>query len=404
MEAVVVGDFQADDGDATDLAGFYIQEEDIHVDGSVDTSEGIFVFDLLNSATNVAPGDLVRVRGIATEFQDQTQIDVTNGAVVVCDSGQGGLVTPTTINFPLPNGQAGLEKYEGMLVTTNQAMTVVEYFNLDRFGVVDVATERLQQPTDEADPGAPAGSIADFNNARRIRLDDGSQTQNPFPVTLPDGQLDYGDAFGGGDTLDNIVGVLSWIRPYTGGTADAYAIQLTQLPTFTDSNPRPAAPAVGGELKAVGFNVLNYFTTFGSRGADNAAEFSKQRDKIIAALLELDADVVGLVEIENNFAAGSASAVADLVDGLNAVAGVGTYAYIDPGMNVGTDAITVAIIYKPGSVTPAGSLAILDSPAFVNPFGATLDRNRPALAQTFTDGNGEQFTVRCQPLQGQERL
>ena len=394
VEAVVVGDFQANDGDATDLAGFYIQEEDSQADGDPNTSEGLFVYDFLNSAVDVQPGDLVRVRGISTEFQDQTQIDVTNGAVVVCSSDQAGLVTPTPITFPLPNGQADLEALEGMLVTPAQPMTVIEYFNLDRFGVVDVATERLEQPTDAAEPGAAAAAIAEFNDARRIRLDDGSQTQNPFPVTLPDGQLDYSDAFGGGDTLDNIVGVLSWIRPFPGGTADSYAIQLTQLPTFTDSNPRPAAPNVGGDLNVVGFNVLNYFTTLGSRGADTPAEFAKQRDKIVAALLEMDADVVGLIEIENNFAAGSASAVADLVDGLNAAAGAGTYAYIDPGANVGTDEITVAIIYQPASVTPVGNLAILDTADFVNPFGAADARNRPALAQTFAqNGTGERFTV-----------
>ena len=48
------------------------------------------------------------------------------------------------------------------------------------------------------------------------------------------------------------------------------------------------------------FNVLNYFTTLGSRGADTAEEFTRQRTKIIAALAALDADVVGLIEIENN--------------------------------------------------------------------------------------------------------
>ncbi len=55
--------------------------------------------------------------------------------------------------------------------------------------------------------------------------------------------------------------------------------------------------------------------TMECRGADDATEFTRQRDKIIAALTEIDADVVGLLEIENNL---NDDAVIDLVNGLNA--------------------------------------------------------------------------------------
>ena len=77
------------------------------------------------------------------------------------------------------------------------------------------------------------------------------------------------------------------------------------------------------------------------RGADTVEEFTRQRDKIIAALSTINADVVGLLEIENNSAA-----IQDLVAGLNDLMGAGTYAYIDTG-SIGTDAIKVAMIYKP---------------------------------------------------------
>ena len=125
---------------------------------------------------------------------------------------------------------------------------------------------------------------------------------------------------------------------------------------------------MGGTLKVATFNVLNYFTTLdGSgpicgplsdqdcRGADNAGEFTRQRDKIITAITAIDADVVGLMEIEND--AGDV-AVADLVSGLNDAAGAGTYAYVATGP-VGPDAIRVALIYQPASVTPYGSHAVL---------------------------------------------
>ena len=119
-------------------------------------------------------------------------------------------------------------------------------------------------------------------------------------------------------------------------------------------------------------NVLNFFTTFtngntadgqtgqgctlgGSssagncRGANNITEFNRQRAKIVAALAAINADAVGLMEIQNN---GSVAAQ-NLVDGLNAVLGAGTYAVVpDPAAGTGTDAIKVAMIYKPARLTP----------------------------------------------------
>ena len=85
------------------------------------------------------------------------------------------------------------------------------------------------------------------------------------------------------------------------------------------------------------------------------------------------------MELENN----ATAAVKDLVDGLNVSAGAGTYAYIDTGV-IGTDAIRVALIYKPGSVTPAGAFMIDNDAIF----------DRPPLAQTFqVVTTGETFSV-----------
>ncbi|MEA3439872.1 MAG: hypothetical protein U9R58_06285 [Chloroflexota bacterium] len=67
---------------------------------------------------------------------------------------------------------------------------------------------------------------------------------------------------------------------------------------------------------------------------------------------------------------------------------------IDTG-TIGSDAIKVSLIYKPGSVSPVGSYAILDSsvdPTFID------TKNRPVLAQTFADNDGEKFTVAANHL------
>jgi hypothetical protein len=105
----------------------------------------------------------------------------------------------------------------------------------------------------------------------------------------------------------------------------------------------------------------------------------------------MDADVVGLIEIENDRPGPNPDyAAADLVAGLNDLMGAGTYDYIPTGA-IGTDAIKVALIYKPGKVTPVGAYAVLDSsvdPRFLD------DYNRPVLAQSFMDNWSEEvFTV-----------
>ena len=182
--------------------------------------------------------------------------------------------------------------------------------------------------------------------------------------------------------------------------AGSYRVQPTQQPQFIAKNPRPAQPqAVDGRLRIASFNVLNYFNGDGrgagfptSRGADSLAEFNRQRDKIIAAILGADAHIIGLMEIEND-GYDENSAIADLVAGLNAASPDGDrYAYIDPRRNrLGTDEIAVGLIYRKDMVSPHKNAAVLDGS--VDPrFNDT--RNRPALAQTFRERRtGERLTV-----------
>ena len=119
-------------------------------------------------------------------------------------------------------------------------------------------------------------------------------------------------------------------------------------------------------MKVASFNVLNYFTTLEvpgacgpsnleCRGANTAEELSRQRAKIVSAMARIDADVLGLIEIQND----SGAAVADLVAGLNAAIAPGTYAYVDTG-TIGGDAIKTALVYRAATVTPVGPSTVLD--------------------------------------------
>jgi uncharacterized protein len=393
VEGIVVGDFQENDGDPfdTDLDGFYIQ--DAAGDGDAATSDGIFVF--APGGSDVSVGDRVRVRGTVIEFFGLTQLGNLN-LQLHCSSGNS--ITPTEVSLPVTSVEE-LEAYEGMLVTFPQPLFISEFFNFDRFGEMVLTTERQFQPTAIFEPGSPeAQALAESNRLSRITLDDGRSAQNPDPAVHPNGEIfDLDNLFRGGDMLQNVTGVMDF-------RFSLYRIQPTQGADFTVMNPRPLQPEdVGGNLKVASFNVLNYFTTIDTsqpvcgptggqdcRGADTVEEFERQRAKIISALSEIDADIVGLIEIEN---APTDTPVQDLVSGLNESVGAGTYNFIATGP-IGTDAIKQAFIYKPATVSLVGDFAVLDSDEFVDPTNSGEARNRPALAQTFMDNEtGGIFTV-----------
>ncbi len=104
-------------------------------------------------------------------------------------------------------------------------------------------------------------------------------------------------------------------------------------------------------MGAAGPNALD------PRGADTPEEYIRQRAKTVEGITKLNADVVGLQELENN-GFGPGSAIAALVDALNAKLGAAVYAFVDPTTDagyIGTDAITTGIIYKTASVQVTGA-------------------------------------------------
>ncbi len=135
--------------------------------------------------------------------------------------------------------------------------------------------------------------------------------------------------------------------------------------------PRSAAPQdVGGDVRVASLNVLNYHVTIGSRGAGTSAEFERQRAKIVSAIVGMDADVLGLIEIENL----GTVAIDELVLAVNAALGSSVYARApEPGF-VGTDAIRTAFVYKPSRVTATG----------LSRSDADPIHHRPPLAQSWS--------------------
>ncbi len=398
VEGIVTADFQG----ANQLKGFYIQAPDAEADADVTTSEGIFVYTNLTPYA-VAPGDRVSVTATVTEFgtAPNTLTELVTPTITTISNGNA---LPVIVDVALPVAAVGdLERYEGMRVRFTQSLTVSDHFDLAHFGEVTLtANGRALQPTNEVDlndavpsgttssgnsNGAAVTAFADLNVRSSILLDDASTLTYPAVVPFVD-PVDHTLRLG--STVSNLTGILSQ-------SFGSHRLYATVAPAFNYA-PRPAAPPnVGGNVKVASANVLNYFNGDGlgggfptARGADSATEFARQRAKTVAALNGLGADVIGLLEMEND-GTGPQSAIQDLVNGLNAATAPGTWNFIADPVNYasvpgGTDAIRPIFIYRTVIVAPVGLATTISDSAFVIA--------RAPVAQTFRLlANNEQFVA-----------
>lgn len=416
VEAVVTASFQRKD----QLRGFFIQEEDRDADPNPKSSEGIFIY-CGACKQEVLPGDLVRVQGPVTDYYGMTQINISKrGKLEVVDHGHP-LPSPASLTFPLPiksrtrqgaeaERNALLESKEGMRVQIKQAMTLANIYHLPRYGEITLSSLDLPRQYGDQERPSKAGFLRHQIQglATQIRWDDDNNRQNATtpsrskkqdkPLTHPLSQ-GYSNTrwLRAGDKVSNLSGVLHWSYAGHRGT-DAWRIRSPKKARIQiqQSNPRAPAPKVEGSLKIASFNVLNFFSTLdtpnakcgpsqnqGCRGAHSTAERNKQAEKIVAALCALDADIVGLIEIENN-----ASASLDLlVSALNHRCP--KYRAVQSGV-LGSDAIKVGLIYRPDRVeTQSAPQAVIER-AFTAPRGQRRQKNRPALYQVFVDLSSRQ--------------
>src|SRR5690606_10081643 len=145
--------------------------------------EGIAVF---GSSPDVAVGDLVRVTGTVVEFGSNGTITELSSVteVHVC-AHDAALPTPAAPTLPVTD-PADFERWEAMLVTFPQELTISEFFNYDRFGEMVLTVDRDHQPTAVFDPDTPErAALADENLRNRITLDDGLTAQNPPVLRHP---------------------------------------------------------------------------------------------------------------------------------------------------------------------------------------------------------------------------
>ncbi|MGM3275769.1 ExeM/NucH family extracellular endonuclease [Ralstonia sp. 24A2] len=377
IEAVVTADYSGTNG----FNGFFVQQPDAQRRKLAGVSEGLFIY---APGVTARAGDLVHLVGKVEEKYGQTQLTLAASGLASCSS--GNRVTPVDVTLPVADAKS-LSAYEGMLVRLPQTLTVSETYELGRYGSVLLSNGRLPLPTNVAPAANGAAAQAAANALNRLVLDDGSNQQNPGTVPYPAPGLSAANPVRAGYTVSGVQGVLemrynAWrLQPVPGAVA----------PVFNAAgNPRTGAPArhAQADVRVASFNVLNYFNGDGkgagfddpnNRGAKTQAEFERQEAKIVAAIRAINADVVGLMEIEND-GYGDLSAIRRLTSQLGA-----DWRFVDPGVpKLGGDAITVAIIYNSRTVEPVGAVATL----------AIDDKNRQPLARSFRRIGGTQnFTV-----------
>ena len=380
VEAIITG---------TRQGGFFIQEENADSDGDATTSEAIIV----EGETDITVGNVIRLYGSVTENFGMTTIEMDSD-VEAADCGASDDLVTTGISMPY---EEDLEAFEGMLVSVTDA-TVTSTNSLWRFGEIVVSDGVKRQPSDIAPPLSDAFAAAQTESeASLLTIEDNSGSQFPDAISFfPN--FSYANTIRIGDTV-SASGPLN----FSFGT---YRINPTEVITVTST--REDTPVVSeGNLSVATFNVLNYFNgdedengelTFdydGNRGANSEAAFALQEGRIVEAIVDLNADVVGLMEIEND-GFGDDSAIQSLLNAVNAQLGeTEQYTFISTADNtqIGTDAITVGLIYRASVVTPQGDAVIVAMPE-QQVSEDRLARMRPSLVQTFEHTeSGKTFAV-----------
>ena len=369
IEAIVTG---------TRAGGFFVQEEASDYDADDATSEGL----LVEGSVGIDTGNLVRLYGEVEENYGMTTLAMDSD-VAALDCGTADAVAAVELSMPY---ELDLETVEGMVVSVTDA-TVTSTNNLWRFGEIVVSDTIKRQPSDVAAPLSEAFTAAEeASETSLLTIEDNSSSQYPdalnyFPT------FSYANAIRIGDSV-SAAGPLN----YSFGT---YRINPSDIIEVTST--REATPVVTeGNLSIATFNVLNYFNgevdangdvTFdydGNRGADDAVAFELQQGRIVEAIVNLNADVVGLMEIEND-GFGEDSAIQSLVNAINAELGeTEQYSFIatSDGSEIGTDAITVGLLYKASVVTPENDAMIVAMPE-QQIDEDSLARMRPSLLQSF---------------------
>ncbi|NNG35515.1 ExeM/NucH family extracellular endonuclease [Nakamurella aerolata] len=397
-------------------------------------SDAIWVYSPATVA-RASIGNYLQVTGAVSEYAGTTEITVEGVGDLSRAPGRAAPVKPATTT-EYPRNEAQRESLESMLYQPTGPYTVTNTYATNQYGEVGLAfgDKPLLQPTEVGRPGSvEAKEQAAENAARGVVLDDGASTN--FLSSAGNSQT---PPYISNDKPVRVGAPVTFSKPVifaVGGSPanPTWRFQPTSQVTPADpaaypaswANTRTAAPDASlinakgdAALEVASFNVQNFFTLFGDqrsdcsayrdregnpitvnrctgpngpRGAWDAENFNRQRDKIVTAINGSGADVVGLMEIENSAVVGESvdRSLATLVEALNAKAGAGTWAFVPSSKDLpatsAMDVINSAIIYRPAAATPVGEARALGTQSGA---GQAFDQAREPLAQKFVPAAG----------------
>ncbi len=409
--------------------GFYLL--DVQGDGNPETSDGIFVYlndkNFASKYPDIQPGALVCLEAKVEEYYGHTQLKpLFDGSTPrLTTLAQGAAPAATALRVLEGETLArALERHEGMRVRldADSALKISRNFSYDyaarRNNLVLAHGAPLMKPTQLHVASSPeAVALAEANASNRVFLES--------DVKAGDGKLPWLPAWEPEQGYLRIGDAPVNLEAMVGYSYNEYRLIVPRDQTITagdllrtGDNDRQSAPARldGTDLRIGSFNVLNYFTSHSSvggalnvlcadqadadsakgcnRGAKSLEEFQLQRAKIVNAITEMDADLLGLMEMENN-GFDEHAALHDLVESLNARQKEASkhYAFVTLPKALltedrffGGDAIMVAMIYRPALLTPSEDADVIPLPQQRYTTGGVTKSagQRDSLVQRFT--------------------
>lgn len=431
------------------FAGFVIQTAGSGGNACDFSGESDAIFVYTNHSNNVAPvpevGQYVEVTGTYGQYSGLDQISFGNvahptGSFTVLDPSNVAPAEPISCQWP--ESTEDLSSIQSMLYQPQGDFVVTNNYQANQYGSITLATkgEPLSVPTDVAEYGTPQWqSVKDFNAVNKVTLDDGSSfTLNKSPNT------DLIPPYISADGKASVGAIVTFDEPVV---VDYRNNEWKLNPTHrilgdSDAQPvtfdyeRPAAPTAADlgnpDITVGGFNLQNYFpvtlaenwaggctpykdrtgnptnaqkcneatvngkTSAGPRGAWNQESLDRQSGKIAAAINQLDASALGVMELENSYklSFGDESKLGAsaqyLVEVLNTQAGYEKWDYVTPNALMmesyeEQDVMYPGIIYQPAEVTPIGTNVILgDQSGTGEPFANA----RAPFGQAFEPAEG----------------
>ncbi|QUM76346.1 ExeM/NucH family extracellular endonuclease [Moritella sp. 24] len=367
-------------------AGFFMQQTTRSLLPLAST--GIFVRTPM--IENIKPNTRVCVTGVVEEHYGMTQLDPIETIII---QGSAKAIAPTDILVATAdaNFRETLERYEGMRVRLASItdMRVTKPLHYDRrwrrYNMILTHKHINIHPNSGSFPGSIlADQHALENKQRRLYLqlsDKQSLIHELASIRV-------------NDRVTDVVGILQ----FSYGEFRLLIKEPASKLQFEHLNDREVLlPRINHHLRIASFNLLNYFNSVAggadnplrrNRGATSLSRLHHQETKLAETIVALDADFIGLMEMENN-GFGHDSAVQRLVRLVNSRIQYPAkhYKIVTPNQldlyrsrYLGSGAITVAGLYRPSKLRLIKT-RVINLPIQRSVLGNAY--HRPALTPTF---------------------